>query len=105
MEDDNLFDDSMTSDITCYADIRGVKYSEIDRIRRIEKASDRELLVLKEACRDNGTKETLALVEREQRKRFKKLVPGWKTAAFWFGLVGAITGIGGLVVAIIALTR
>lgn len=93
MSEDNIFDDSMTCDITQYADVRGLKYSDGERRRRIDKASDHELLLLKEACWTQGSTDTLALVEKEQSKRLKKQIPEWKMISTWIGVAGVILAI------------
>lgn len=93
MSEENIFDDSMTCDITRYVDVRGLKYSEGDLRRRIAKASDHELLRLKDACWVQGTTSTLALVEKEQSKRLKKQIPEWRMISTWIGVTGVILAI------------
>lgn len=105
MKPDDIFEDAMSCPITDFASVKGARYSEGEKVLRFKRAKPRELEDLHDACLVEGSNDTRKLVEQEQARRLKKLLPAWKTAGFWFGLVGAITGVGGLVVSIIALTK
>ena len=83
----------MSCPITDFASVKGARYSEGEKVRRIEDAKPRELEDLRDACLDEGSDDTRRLVEREQIKRLKAQLPEWKTAGFWFGLAGILLAV------------